>query len=703
MQSILENLKSAAFLDNTITPQYAKEYPEIVSAKVYISPIPSLYRKDAINYHNLHSTDEILYFSKKISENEGKVHITSIVITTKFISSYWSLSNEISIFNFEDINCIEYDTTLYHFFDINDENIGGIFNFFPVVKNFDDAPIYFAEELGRIVKYYKGRNETLEKLTNLNKGYIDFKNNHSKKDNLDVAEKDFCNQILILYDQFIVEYGTNKIPIDLKYYEFLAYQGKSEFEKALEITNYVLKTYDENTCLWYELKANTLNKLGDIYQAIINYNKASQLSVDSQQKLKFRDVIQNLQNDFNENFITLPYPQRKLILIDTDLKISSEGTFLVLDKNNLPQNIHFPNNDPKKEELYILHPYIEDIYLPYSDYELMLFRDKFEEFSYLIQCLGAKKMTIKVAKGSKNSSFNLANLASDNDSKKIIEGSVGINGIGLNASNNNTKRYEESVNSNLGEKMEDATNYSRTQVFNPTKKPYLPSDLIFYKNESTWKNLYKQRISGSIDKHYDFLKSKSSYSISEKENTILKRAFTNYISGGASYLGYSASGSLNTEKNENISEVIESTFNENESIEWEIEIEFESINNLTENNDEEVPLLSTNKTSSSAEQDYREEVEFMLEDDGIIDDKERRILERLRVKMDISPELALRIEHEVLSVGNLTEDEKEYIEIFQEMLNDGEITDKERRMLNRFAIRLKLTEERITQLENSLC
>ena len=52
---------------------------------------------------------------------------------------------------------------------------------------------------------------------------------------------------------------------------------------------------------------------------------------------------------------------------------------------------------------------------------------------------------------------------------------------------------------------------------------------------------------------------------------------------------------------------------------------------------------------------------------------------------------------------NLTEDEKEYIEIFQEMLNDGEITDKERRMLNRFAIRLKLTEERITQLENSLC
>ena len=46
--------------------------------------------------------------------------------------------------------------------------------------------------------------------------------------------------------------------------------------------------------------------------------------------------------------------------------------------------------------------------------------------------------------------------------------------------------------------MEDDTYYSRTQVFEPTKKPYLPIDMIFYENESSWKNLYKQRISQSV-------------------------------------------------------------------------------------------------------------------------------------------------------------------------------------------------------------
>lgn len=702
MQSILENLKSVSFLDNKIPAQYTKEFPEIISAEVYINPIPRLARINAINLHKLDSSVEILYFSEKISDDERVKSTTSIVITTDFISAYWSVSDKINVFNFCDIDKIEFNDYLYVFLDQDDKSLGGISNFYPVVKNFEDAPLYFTEEINKLIKYYKGRNEILEKLNDLDKSYIDFKNNHSQKEMLDMAKKDFSNQILILYDQYIVKYGKTNIPINLKYFEFLAYQYKREFKKALEITKYVLDFYNENLCLWHELKADTSSKLGDIYQAILNYNEASHLSMDSQQKLKFRDIILNLHNNFNENFINLPYQERKLILIDNELKRTPEETFIVLEKNNLPQNLQFPNNNPKKEELYILHPYLKDVYLLYSDHEITLFRDKFEEFSYLIQCLGAKKMTIKVAKGSKNSRSNLVNLASDNDSKQSKEGSIGINGIGLNGSINDTKRYEKNVNSYLDQIMEDDTNYSRTQVFNPTKKPYLPSDMIFYKNESTWKNLYKQRISGSINKHYDFLKSKSSYSISEKENTILKRAFTNYISGGASYLGYSASGSLNTEKNENISEIIESTFSESESIEWKIEIEFESINNLTEDNDEEVPLISTNKTSSAVEQDYREEVEFMLEDDGIIDDKERRVLDRLRVKMDISAEVALRIEHEVLSVGNLTEDEKEYIEEFQEMLNDGEITDKERKILNRFANRLDISDERVTQLENNI-
>ncbi|WP_289665611.1 hypothetical protein [Flavobacterium panacagri] len=703
MQSLLQNLKNAAFLDNKITPQFSKEFPEIISAEVYIDPIPLLAKKKAINYHKLNSGNEILYFSeKKWEENNGKSTLTSIVITTEFISAHWSVSNEINVYYFKDISSIEYDSTLYHFFDINNEEIGGIFNFFAVVNNYDDAPIYFTDELVKLIKYHKGRNETLEKLNNLNKSYIDFKNNHSQKEMLELAEKDFSNQVLILYDQFTVQYGKNNMPIDLKYYEFLAYQGKSEFKKALEITDYVLKNYTENTCLWYELKAATLNKLGNTYQAIIYYNKASLLSLDSQQKLKFRDITQTLQNDFNKIFITLPYHQRKLILIDSEFKSTPEETFIVLEKNNLPLNIQFPNNNPKKEELYILHPYIKDIYMPFSDYEVILFRDKFEEFSYLIQCLGAKKMTIKVAKESKNSRSNLINLTSNINSEKSVDGAIGINGFGIKGSNKSTKNNETDFSSDQDQIKEDDTYYSRTQIFNPTKKPYLPLEMIWYENESTWQRLYKQRITGNIKHHHDILNSKSTYSISEKENTSLKEAYTNYISAEISYLAYSASGSLNTEKNKNISKIVESTFNQNDSIEWDIEIEFESIENLTEVNELENQFNPSTAIISTEEEYYKEEIKFMLEDDGIIDDKERSILERLRVKLNLSPENALKIENEVRTGGNLTDDEKEYLEAFQEMKDHAEITDKERKILNRFASLLNIPVERLIQLESIL-
>jgi hypothetical protein len=47
----------------------------------------------------------------------------------------------------------------------------------------------------------------------------------------------------------------------------------------------------------------------------------------------------------------------------------------------------------------------------------------------------------------------------------------------------------------------------------------------------------------------------------------------------------------------------------------------------------------------------------------------------------------------------LNEAEKEYLEEYQEILNEGEITEKERRILDRMANRAGISEDRIKELE----
>ena len=88
-----------------------------------------------------------------------------------------------------------------------------------------------------------------------------------------------------------------------------------------------------------------------------------------------------------------------------------------------------------------------------------------------------------------------------------------------------------------------------------------------------------------------------------------------------------------------------------------------------------------------------------VEDDGEIDEKERSALERFREKRGISKERAIELENQLLSVGDLNEAEKEYLEEYQEILNEGEITEKERRILDRMANRAGISEDRIKELE----
>lgn len=97
------------------------------------------------------------------------------------------------------------------------------------------------------------------------------------------------------------------------------------------------------------------------------------------------------------------------------------------------------------------------------------------------------------------------------------------------------------------------------------------------------------------------------------------------------------------------------------------------------------------------EQEYLEELKECLAD-GEIGGSERRLLNKLRVKLGISEERAAELEAS-LQKPQLTEEEQEYLEAYQDAMEDGVISDKERRLLDKLMKINNISEERAKEIE----
>lgn len=102
---------------------------------------------------------------------------------------------------------------------------------------------------------------------------------------------------------------------------------------------------------------------------------------------------------------------------------------------------------------------------------------------------------------------------------------------------------------------------------------------------------------------------------------------------------------------------------------------------------------------TSEEQEYLEEIRACLDNDGEITSRERRLLDRLRKSLGITEARAKELE---TSVNNMSDDEKEYQEELRACLDDGTISDRERRLLDRLRISLGISEERAKSIEDRL-
>lgn len=108
---------------------------------------------------------------------------------------------------------------------------------------------------------------------------------------------------------------------------------------------------------------------------------------------------------------------------------------------------------------------------------------------------------------------------------------------------------------------------------------------------------------------------------------------------------------------------------------------------------------SSSASVTSEEQEYLEEIRACFDNDGEITSRERRLLDRLRKSLGITEARAKELE---TSVNNMSDDEKEYQEELKACLEDGTISDRERRLLDRLRKSLGISEERAKAIEDRL-
>ncbi len=103
-------------------------------------------------------------------------------------------------------------------------------------------------------------------------------------------------------------------------------------------------------------------------------------------------------------------------------------------------------------------------------------------------------------------------------------------------------------------------------------------------------------------------------------------------------------------------------------------------------------------TNSDNEQEYIETLKEIIAEDGEITDRERRLLEKLRTKLGISESRAKELE-DALANPSLTAEEQEYLDEYKSIVADGEITDKERKLLDKIRKMSGISEERAKEIE----
>lgn len=452
----------------------------------------------------------------------------------------------------------------------------------------------------------------------------------------------------------------------------MCYFFTKEYENSIKAANAGLQLdcTDEQAaqlCLW---KYSSNEELGNWEDArkdalLVALNGRD---VQNDEGMSQRDYAQNdffrLNDQFVEHFLEMPYQQRKILMVVENYQSLYQDHLQVLG-TRVVQNLAFPVGHPIANQLYVGHPLIPNKYIPFDSYQLEFVEDKVREFCQLVQCLGATEITIDC--------LNSSVIDNTTSGHQNARGSVDT---WYDVTGGHSKEYKYHMIEELSKSI------SLHQTFQPKVKPYVPEGLVWYNSEPSWQRLVSQRINGGLSSHEERIETKKSQMFDGRELTEVKAEVKSLI----------IDMGMNFDKTE------EQKFTQQENAVLSIKVSFAPIHQLngTQQGSSMQPSSDT-FALSSPEQEYLDEVKECLAD-GEIGPRERRLLDKIRSKLGISAARASELEAS-LSTPKLTEDEQEYLKEYKECAIDGIVSDKERRLLDKVRKMLGISEERAAEIE----
>ena len=447
--------------------------------------------------------------------------------------------------------------------------------------------------------------------------------------------------------------------------------NKNLLQEALtEIEKTIDHCKDHEEC-WklHKYKGHILELMDKITDSRNAYMR-SLAEAPEEQKYKLQNMIREFEEAnadlWNNYVLKVPYKERKYIMLVEDSKIKNCAVsgITIFNSSNVPNCINFYDNMPLNNELYVGHPYNPSVYIPYNQAEDILFQDKIQEFCYILQQLGAEEITITSLKGRKVNEIN--------NKKEELEVAANAGRFG-NASLN-----IDSSTSNLMDRTSHEQ-YDVKYVYDPIDMPKVPSETIWYQNQSKWQSIALSRIEGNTLECNECISSKSiSFTTSsEKED----------IKAKLKVLMANIEGRIYEEEEKQLRE-------ETETI-WRVSVKFRSKKLLQKDT---LPQPNSATALTNNEEEFLNEVRFCLDNDGIIDSEEQVYLDKVSQKLGLTQTKAQELQNSLIS-PQLTDNEKEYIETISKLTIDGKIPPSSQRIVERYRELYKVSSQRAEELE----
>ncbi len=382
----------------------------------------------------------------------------------------------------------------------------------------------------------------------------------------------------------------------------------------------------------------------------------------------------NLVKKGTEPFSDVQYHDRQFVFVIKDSDDigkcydPSNTINFVFSLNEIPKDITFPFGHPQPNTLYYAHP-LRPYYIPVEEANLTLFYERIQELSRLLQCLGATSVTLRCLKGKSVTEGN------KNSRETGMAGSyMAYSAEGNYGTTNDTHSFQSRENEMSEEKH-----------FNPTVAPYCPEDLVWAAMDSDLHSLVDQRLNGGLLHFSKKVSTKETMNASSSRLTDVKAAF----------------GCMVAKVSANYNSETDSTFCESNETLWEISAEFkpmEEFANPKSSEDKEITVITAGSSVTSAEQEYIDEYCECIAN-GEISSSEVRLLNKLAKSLGIDESRARELEQIAFS-SNLSETEKQYLNEYKACIEDAsELSSSTRRLLNKLAASLNLSDEQVMRLE----